>query len=51
MGGSWGVTLALAYGEAYPGAVAGFILRGVCMLRQEEIDWFYKQVYGYTSFG
>lgn len=43
MGGSWGVTLALAYGQAHPGAVAGFILRGVCMLRQEEIDWFYKQ--------
>lgn len=43
MGGSWGVTLALAYGQAHPGAVSGFILRGVCMLRQEEIDWFYKQ--------
>lgn len=43
MGGSWGVTLALAYGQAHPAAVSGFILRGVCMLRQEEIDWFYKQ--------
>ncbi|KAH7281742.1 hypothetical protein KP509_36G061500 [Ceratopteris richardii] len=43
MGGSWGVTLALAYGQAYPDAISGFILRGVCMLRQEEIDWFYKQ--------
>ncbi|MCO5585548.1 hypothetical protein L7F22_039481 [Adiantum nelumboides] len=43
MGGSWGVTLALSYGQTHPGAVSGFLLRGVCMLRQEEIDWFYKQ--------
>src|SRR5690606_11992776 len=28
-GGSWGVTLALAYGESYPERCLGFILRGV----------------------
>ena len=44
MGGSWGVTLALAYSQTHPDAVSGIILRGVCMLRQEEIDWFYKEV-------
>ena len=39
-GGSWGSTLALAYGEAHPGRCAGFILRGVFLCRKSEIDWF-----------
>eukprot|EP00850_Spirogloea_muscicola_P011279 SM000069S20716 [mRNA] locus=s69:386081:388511:- [translate_table: standard] len=43
MGGSWGATLALAYAQAWPARVAGIILRGVCTLRQREVDWFYKQ--------
>eukprot|EP00249_Psilotum_nudum_P017100 c26158_g1_i1 orf=88-1521(+) len=43
MGGSWGVTLALAYIQTYPNAVSALILRGVCLMRREEIDWFYKQ--------
>eukprot|EP00850_Spirogloea_muscicola_P013711 SM000094S24728 [mRNA] locus=s94:482315:484715:+ [translate_table: standard] len=43
MGGSWGATLALAYAQAWPARVAGLILRGVCTLRQREVDWFYKQ--------
>ncbi|BBN06133.1 proline iminopeptidase [Marchantia polymorpha subsp. ruderalis] len=43
MGGSWGVTLALAYAQKHPEAVAAMILRGVCMLRQQELDWLYKQ--------
>ncbi|KAJ7298866.1 hypothetical protein O6H91_11G088600 [Diphasiastrum complanatum] len=43
LGGSWGVALALAYAEAHPDAVSGLILRGVCLMRQKEIDWFYKQ--------
>lgn len=47
MGGSWGVTLALAYAQSHPQSVAGLILRGVCLLRPQEIDWFYKKV----SFG
>lgn len=43
MGGSWGVTLALAYAQSHPKSVAALILRGVCLLRPQEIDWFYKQ--------
>ncbi len=39
-GGSWGSTLALAYGEAHPERCAGFILRGVFLCRRSEIDWF-----------
>lgn len=39
-GGSWGSTLALAYGQAYPQRVLGFILRGVFLCRQREVDWF-----------
>ena len=39
-GGSWGSTLALAYGEAHPGRCLGFVLRGIFLCRQSEIDWF-----------
>lgn len=39
-GGSWGSTLALAYGETHPDRVLGFILRGIFLSRPEEIDWF-----------
>jgi proline iminopeptidase len=39
-GGSWGSTLALAYGEAHPEACTGFILRGIFLCRKSEIDWF-----------
>ncbi len=39
-GGSWGSTLALAYGQAHPQACSGFILRGVFLCTQAEIDWF-----------
>jgi proline iminopeptidase len=39
-GGSWGATLALAYGQAHPQACLGFILRGVFLCTQAEIDWF-----------
>lgn len=39
-GGSWGSTLALAYGEAHPEACLGFILRGIFLCRKSEIDWF-----------
>lgn len=39
-GGSWGSTLALAYGEAHPERCLGFILRGIFLCRKEEIDWF-----------
>ena len=39
-GGSWGSTLALAYGQAHPGACLGFILRGIFLGSKAEIDWF-----------
>jgi proline iminopeptidase len=39
-GGSWGSTLALAYGEAHPESCLGFILRGIFLCRRSEIDWF-----------
>jgi len=42
MGGSWGVTLALAYAENHPQQVLGMILRGVFLGRREDIDWLYK---------
>lgn len=39
-GGSWGSTLALAYGEAYPERCLGFVLRGIFLGRPAEIQWF-----------
>jgi proline iminopeptidase len=39
-GGSWGSTLALAYGEAHPRRCLGFVLRGIFLCAQPEIDWF-----------
>ena len=42
-GGSWGSTLALAYAQAHPRRVSELVLRGIFMLRKQEIDWFYQQ--------
>jgi proline iminopeptidase len=42
-GGSWGSTLALAYGETHPERVSELVLRGIFMLRKAELDWFYQQ--------
>ena len=39
-GGSWGSTLALAYGQACPERALGFVLRGIFLCRPLEIDWF-----------
>ena len=39
-GGSWGSSLALAYGQAYPDRCLGFILRGIFLCRRREVDWF-----------
>jgi len=39
-GGSWGSTLALAYGETHPARCTGFILRGIFLCRKSEIEWF-----------
>jgi proline iminopeptidase len=40
-GGSWGTTLALAYGETYPQNVKGMILRGIFTASKREIDHYY----------
>ena len=39
-GGSWGSTLALAYGQQHPGRCLGFVLRGIFLGRPCEINWF-----------
>lgn len=39
-GGSWGSTLALAYGQSWPERVLGFVLRGVFLFRPFETEWF-----------
>lgn len=41
-GGSWGSTLALLYGQAYPERVSGFILRGIFLCRHQDLDWLYN---------
>lgn len=40
-GGSWGVTLGLAYAVAHPSRVLGMVLRGVFLCRQQDMDWLY----------
>ena len=42
-GGSWGSTLALAYAETHPARVTELVLRGIFLLRKQEIDWFYQR--------
>lgn len=39
-GGSWGATLALAYGTRHADHCLGFILRGVFLGTPGEVDWF-----------
>ena len=46
LGGSWGTTLAIAYGQTFPSSIRGMILRGVCLLRQAEIDWLFSETGG-----
>lgn len=41
-GGSWGSTLALAYAITHPERVAALVLRGIFLLRQSELNWFYQ---------
>ena len=48
-GGSWGATLALAYGQAHPQRCLGFILRGIFLCTRAEIDWFMYGCLLYTS--
>jgi proline iminopeptidase len=42
-GGSWGSTLALAYAQTHPECVSELVLRGIFMLTQFELQWFYQQ--------
>lgn len=39
-GGSWGSTLALAYGQAHPQRCQGFVLRGIFLCGKDEVEWF-----------
>jgi len=41
-GGSWGSTLSLAYAQTYPERVTEMVLRGIFLLRDSEIRWFYQ---------
>ncbi len=40
-GGSWGVTLALAYAERYPHRVIELVLLSVTMTRPQDVHWLY----------
>jgi proline iminopeptidase len=40
-GGSWGATLSLIYAQTHPEAVRNLVLRGVFLMTQAELDWFY----------
>lgn len=40
-GGSWGATLSLIYAQSHPDCVKALVLRGVFLMTQEELDWFY----------
>jgi proline iminopeptidase len=41
-GGSWGSTLALAYAQKHPERVTELALRGIFLLRESELRWFYQ---------
>lgn len=41
-GGSWGATLALIYAETHPKRVSEMILRGIFLMMERELDWFYR---------
>jgi proline iminopeptidase len=42
-GGSWGSTLALSYAQTHPQVVTELVLRGIFLLRPEELHWFYQE--------
>ena len=43
-GGSWGLTLALAYAERHPERVTEMVIAAVTMTRRSEIQWLYHGV-------
>lgn len=43
-GGSWGSTLALAYGQAHPQRCLGFVLRGIFLCTPAEVQWFLEGI-------
>jgi proline iminopeptidase len=43
-GGSYGSTLALYYAQQFPGACKSLVLRGIWLLRDEEIDWWLYRI-------
>ena len=42
-GGSWGSTLALVYAITHPERVESLVLRGVFLLTERELRWFYQE--------
>lgn len=42
-GGSWGSTLGLAYSQTHPERVTEIVLRGIFLLSQFELRWFYQE--------
>jgi len=42
-GGSWGSTLSLTYAISYPERVTELVLRGIFMLREKELNWYYEE--------
>jgi proline iminopeptidase len=42
-GGSWGSTLSLAYSQTHPDRVTELIVRGIFLLRDRELRWFYQE--------
>lgn len=43
-GGSWGTTLALAYGQTHPGRVTGFVLGSLTDGSREYVEWISESV-------
>lgn len=41
-GGSWGSTLALAYATRHGDRISQMVLRGIFLLRRDELRWFYQ---------
>lgn len=42
-GGSWGSTLSVAYAQCHAHRVVALILRGIFMIRKQEVEWLYER--------